>query len=415
MRNLRRLAAATTATLGLSLSGLAVGGAVMPAHADDTTTAATTDATSSGSATTDRLAALTLDDPTAQAALDRIVALLPAHADPTKGGQALDAMADDGELSGVAKAAIDPSQYSCSSTPLFAWIVDQLGTDPDVLNALDQVGIISSALYYALKFEDGSQPQYMGTNGQYTDEMESEFHKLKDFWDIDSSKIQLVGMHSTYLRDTSKLVPFLQWYWGVDAAMAEQLAPQVEQLVAELPQGADNPYFTFNSFAYGGGDNDPSSPFNGIAPKIMIGDGIAEGLAAVGLDDDTAMEAVMGHEYGHEVQFADGFDQTTLTGPEASRRLELMADAFGSYFMVHVHGEHAKKQRVLDTEQTFYEVGDCSFTSGSHHGTPDQRLASSTWAADLAEDIRPQGQALPATNFYDRFEQEYPTIIAPNA
>ncbi|MBO0841829.1 MAG: hypothetical protein J2O46_01490, partial [Nocardioides sp.] len=279
---------------------------------------------------------------------------------------------------------------------------------------LSQLGVLDYPLYYSVKFESGSQPQYFGAHGEYTSAMTSEFTKLQGFWGIDGSKVDLVGMHSAFLKDTARLVPFLEWYWGIDEATAQQLAPDIETIVDAMPQGVDNPLFTFNSFAYQGGDTDPTSPLYGIPSKVMIGDGIAEGLKAIGLDDTTAMEAVEGHEYGHQVQFAnDLFDEST--GPEASRRTELEADALGTYFMVHVHGEHLRKGDVLTDEKTFYEVGDCNYDSDGHHGTPNQRYRSASWAADLAETTTPKGQALPSRTFDSDFEQELPTIVAPDA
>lgn len=406
MNALRRTAAAV-ATLGLGLSGLAL--AVAPAHADDTT-----GDTTGSTPTTDRLATLHLSDPTAEAALQKIVAALPQHSDPTSDAQGFATLTDDDSFDDLTNAAIDPSQYSCSSTPLLDWIEGQLGSDPSVLSALSQLGVTDYPTYYSIRFESGSQSQYLGAHGEYTAALTSEFTKLQGFWDIDGSKVDLVGMHSAFFNDDAKFAQFLQWYWGLDASTATALVPEFQTLIAAMPQGADNPLFTFNSFAYSGGDSDPSSPFYGVPSKVMIGDGIAEGLAAIGLDDVTAMEAVEGHEYGHQVQYADDlFDEST--GPEASRRTELEADALGTYFMVHVRGEHLRKGDVLTDEQTFYQVGDCGYTSAAHHGTPNQRFRSAQWAADLAENTTPKGPAIPSRTFDQKFEQELPTIVAPDA
>ncbi|MFG2913101.1 hypothetical protein ACGF0D_09445 [Kitasatospora sp. NPDC048298] len=54
-------------------------------------------------------------------------------------------------------------------------------------------------------------------------------------------------------------------------------------------------------------------------------------MKAVGFGD-TAPRAILAHEFGYQVHYADGlFDNTKLTGPEATRRTELMTDAFGTY------------------------------------------------------------------------------------
>lgn len=401
MTSLRRLAAGSLTSIALTVSGLAV---AAPSYADGTST----------TPTTDQIAQIQLQDPQLQADLDQIVAELPQHADPTAAGQQLEALSNQGELSGVDDAAVSQSQSACSSTPLFNWIVGKLGSDTNLWGALSQLGLTDAPLYYSLKFENNPNAQYYGLNGEYTTEMNHEFRVLKGFWDINSNPIQMVGMHSAFLDDTSKLVPFLQWYWGVDAATATELAPQVKQLVDAVPQGTSNPYWTFNSFAYAGGGSDPTSPFDGVPPKIMVGDGIPEGLQASGIDPDLGNEAVLGHEYGHQVQYADNLQYPETDAAGASMHRELQADAFGTYFMVNSHGESANKATVLNTEHTFYQVGDCGTTDPSHHGTPDQRMASSTWAADLASQARPQGTVLPAQTFVNDFEQEYPTILATN-
>jgi len=70
---------------------------------------------------------------------------------------------------------------------------------------------------------------------------------------------------------------------------------------------------------------------------------------------------------------------------------------------------------VLDTEKTFYEVGDCAFNDPGHHGTPNQRMRTSTWAADLANAARPQGPILPSLTFAALFEAKLPELVAPDA
>jgi hypothetical protein len=123
----------------------------------------------------------------------------------------------------------------------------------------------------------------------------------------------------------------------------------------------------------------------------------------------------MGHEFGHHVQFEDGLFDSPLTGAEATRRTELMADAFGTYFAVHARGLALNAKRVLDAEQTFFEVGDCAFSDPGHHGTPLQRLRSAAWGASVASSAQPQGQILPSLTFAGLFVQQLPILVAPDA
>src|SRR6185436_19312888 len=92
----------------------------------------------------------------------------------------------------------------------------------------------------------------------------------------------------------------------------------------------DNPLFTLNAFAFSA-EGDPDPLVQGVPDKLIFGDGIVDALNAMGIAD-VGPRAVMGHEFGHHVQFEDGLFASSLTGPEATRRTELMADAFGTYF-----------------------------------------------------------------------------------
>ncbi|WP_436498454.1 hypothetical protein [Actinokineospora sp. HUAS TT18] len=51
-------------------------------------------------------------------------------------------------------------------------------------------------------------------------------------------------------------------------------------------------------------------------------------------------------------------------------------------------------------------------TMPGHHGTPEQRMASATWAADLANAARPQGEIQPSRTFAATFDAHLPEIIA---
>jgi hypothetical protein len=123
----------------------------------------------------------------------------------------------------------------------------------------------------------------------------------------------------------------------------------------------------------------------------------------------------MGHEFGHHIQYELGLFETDLPAPEATRRTELMADSFASYFGVHKRGLALNKKRVVDALMSFYAVGDCSFTSPGHHGTPNQRFRAATWGAELAQASVPASSKLLASEVADLFEDELPEIIAPDA
>ena len=60
-------------------------------------------------------------------------------------------------------------------------------------------------------------------------------------------------------------------------------------------------------------------------------------------------------------------------------------------------------------------MGDCSFASPGHHGTPDQRAAAGRWADALANEKRAKGHVLSARAVSDAFRAHLPVILAPSA
>jgi hypothetical protein len=185
--------------------------------------------------------------------------------------------------------------------------------------------------------------------------------------------------------------------------------------VASIPElrGGDNPIFTLNAYAYTGEDEtDPL--FASIPDKIVFGDGILDFFEYAGLAD-VGPRVVMAHEFAHHVQFENDLFDSPLTGPEATRRTELMADAMASYFATHSRGLALNAKRVLQAQQAFAEVGDCAFTSPGHHGTPLQRARASQWGADLASGAKKQGKVLPSLTVAQLFEAALPGLVAPDA
>ena len=56
----------------------------------------------------------------------------------------------------------------------------------------------------------------------------------------------------------------------------------------------------------------------------------------------------MGHEFGHHIQYELNLFDPPLTGAEATRRTELMADAFATYWAMHARGLSLNAKRVVD-------------------------------------------------------------------
>lgn len=313
--------------------------------------------------------------------------------------------------------AIDPNDYECEPTGLNAFVDKAIAdlTLEELVFLVGHLEMLDIPTYDALLFGTSSNAGY-GVRGDFRQSLTKTFTDARRFWDVQSGDIQLMGMHGTMMRDAEQVARVLKVddIFGMTDAQAETSATEIaDAIVAGMFDGGDNALFTLNAYAFTA-EGDPDPLVQGLPDKLVFGDGILDALNFLGIGD-VGSRAVMGHEFGHHVQFEDGLFESPLTGPEATRRTELMADAFGTYFATHARGLALNTKRVLQAEQTSFEVGDCQFESPGHHGTPNQRKRAASWAADLADTARPQGKVLPSLRFADLFEAELPEIVAPDA
>jgi hypothetical protein len=95
----------------------------------------------------------------------------------------------------------------------------------------------------------------------------------------------------------------------------------------------------------------------------------------------------------------------------ATRRTELMADAYATHYLSHARGASMQWKRVRQFLQVFFNIGDCSFDSFNHHGTPTQRMAAAEWAYQLADNAQKQGHILTAQKFVALFDKQLPKIV----
>lgn len=305
--------------------------------------------------------------------------------------------------------AITPTQCD-PNTPVSQWLDLQLADwDDAVILPAIITGMLDFPTYDALLFENSSANQYFGINGEYTQRLTKTFKDLKRFWNIQSDGIVMVGLHGAMLRDRNKLIRIAMALFGDDQATAEFRADLILDLIATVPQyrNGDHPIFTFNAFAQ------PSfvyPPVGLIPDKIVMGDGIMDAYTAIGYGD-VAPQAILAHEFGHHIQF-----QLNLFGnvssPEATRRTELMADAYAAYYLTHARGVSMQWKRVKQFLQVFFNIGDCAFTSDNHHGTPTQRMAAAEWGYSVANNAQKQGHILTAEAFTALFEAKLPALVA---
>lgn len=295
------------------------------------------------------------------------------------------------------------------NTSLFQWLGHELADWDDVVIFFALVtGMLDFPTYDALLFENSSANQYFGVNGEYTQRVTKTFKDLKRFWNIQTDGIVLAAMHGSMLRNRDKVIRIDMILYGDSPSVAAFWADLIIQLLNEVPQyrNGNHPIFTFNAFAQ---SSFPFPPFGTVPDKIVMGDGIMNAYTGIGYGD-VAPQAILAHEFGHHIQFQLGLF-TDESSPEATRRTELMADAYSAYYLSHARGASMQWKRVKQFLQVFFNIGDCQFTSDGHHGTPTQRMAAAEWGYSVANDAQKQGHILTAQQFTALFEAQLPSII----
>lgn len=316
-------------------------------------------------------------------------------------------------LTNVGAPVINPDDYSCpASTPVSDWINGKisatLNVEPDRFFQAYNLAADQVPMYEALLFQTPATVQSFGYTGEHTKEVTKTERQLKSFWDIPSEGIQVVAMHGSTLLDVTRTAPTYRVAYGVPAATAALFAEVMRSTLAgsQTMRDGNHPFFTFNAVSVA------ARP--GLwANKIVMGDGIMAVFDELGFGD-VAPQAILAHEYGHQVQFNKGFG-ILAPPPERTRFAELNADAMSAYFLTHKRGGTLNEKRVRQFLEVTYDIGDCQFTSSGHHGTPNQRRAAAEFGFALAHEAQVQGQILTAAQFQERFKAVYDSIIAPDA
>jgi hypothetical protein len=271
----------------------------------------------------------------------------------------------------------------------------------------------------AVVLQTDATPQYFGYTGEYTHTLAKTERDVKRFWDIASEDIQLIGLHGTVLLDVERVAAIYENLFldedGTpitrDEAVTYAMAVRDALLRSRTLDRGNHPMFSFRVVAV---ETDGAS----IPNKIIMGDGILEGLKAVGFGD-VGPQALYTHEFAHHIQIRRGyFDDPLATAgdpPEQTRYRELMADAFSAYYLTHKRGAALNRKRVEQFLQVFFDIGDCAFEDPNHHGTSNQRMKAARFGFDLADQAQKQGHILTADQFHARFVAAYADLIAPDA
>jgi hypothetical protein len=321
-------------------------------------------------------------------------------------------------LERAALRAINPSDYECGPTLFDDWIGQKFAAIGDLDAFFDiffNYGAYWWAFEYSLRYDQNATDEYLGIDGRKTHELTKRHRDLQRFWDVSTQDVLLQGAHGAVLADDSKMVPLVQGLFGVSEADAQSIVDYVQYVIENVPGiGYDNPLFTLNAFAFSDRGEPPGSPYLGLPDKIVMGDGIMQAYADLGLDANSS-DMIVAHEFAHQVQYELGILDIFLPVPEVTRHIELMADAFGAYFDAHARGASFQIQRIVDVYGGSYIIGDCAFDDPGHHGTPNQREAAARWGAGLAQAAQKQGKVLSSAVVLSLFDAQLPTILAPDA
>lgn len=263
----------------------------------------------------------------------------------------------------------------------------------------DPVALANVNLYWDMNFiysyylESG--PQYFGAKGGYTQLMVKRQREMEKFWNM-PGQIQVNGQHNATLNDREALADIFESF-GVGVTNRDDAYAIADELLAlnELsPILPESPLFSIDGFA--------SS--NNL---IVIGDGLVQMVSEAGIEQDIVWTGILAHEWAHQIQFdnyADWYPEGAAdNAPEATRYTEMEADFMAAYYMTHKRGATYNWKRVEQFFDLFFQIGDCSFTSSGHHGTPLQRLAAARLGYETANEAQKQGHILSPQELHEIF------------
>ena len=234
--------------------------------------------------------------------------------------------------------------------------------------------------------------EYFGASGEYTDRLLSRHEETTQFWrQVDrkaaQNRVILLGMHGNDFATRANLVDTLSFlYPGRLRKDIKAEAKAIQALIEQIPDAYDNPILSLNALAvtadWISGRDAPDA--------LLIGDGLLQFLHDSGLGDD-GPDFIHSHEWGHHLQF-DYHDASIdallfnnkMSKGEATRRGEMMADAFGAYFLTHPNGGNLDENKVRLINDIAFSIGDCKIDKDAHHGTPLQRECAAVFGSKVA-------------------------------
>ncbi len=278
----------------------------------------------------------------------------------------------------------------CRYTPFDVAISNSFYSNIDELGDYWRIDYADINFYYTLTDES---PQYFGSEGQYTNLVKKITRKLEGFWNM-PNEVDVRGQHNATLNDEEKIVGVLTFWYGFPQELAEGYADFFVNFVnVNSTFLIESPFVSLDGFAI---------HLDGLFDQgdiIVIGDGLVELAAEAGVEDKVVWNGIMAHEWAHQIQFNEqgawNYPGVDLNDPAAdTRSTELEADFFTGYYLTHKRGGTYNWKRVSEFLELFYNIGDCSFTSDGHHGTPLQRMEAARLGYELAQSAKKNGHIL---------------------
>ncbi|WP_223808828.1 neutral zinc metallopeptidase [Rufibacter hautae] len=274
----------------------------------------------------------------------------------------------------------------------------------------DPVAIQNYSLYtqinqiYSYFFDRGEQ--YFGAGGEYTQLMTKRTRELEKFWNM-PGEIIVNGQHVATLENREALADVIEAF-AEGVTSREQAYAIADVLLAEnakSPLLPESPYFSLDGFA---------TPYDNL---IVIGDGLVQMVSESGVDADIVWTGVLAHEWAHQIQFKNmgtWYPNGAAADPaEDTRYTELEADFLAAYYMTHKRGATYNSKRVAQFFELFFQVGDCGFSSPTHHGTPLQRMAAAQLGFNLADNAQKQGHIMSIEEAHRYFVANVGKIVTP--
>lgn len=300
--------------------------------------------------------------------------------------------------------AVTPSE--CGPTEFDAVINASISSNIDALGADWYGDYANFNFYYTITDES---EQFFGNQGQYTNYVVNRTRNLEKFWNM-PDEVTVRGQHNETLNDKQKIISILEFWYGFPPDLAAFYADYfVDYINPTSTFLTETPLLSFDGFAIA------LDGFLGQGDLIVIGDGIVELLAATGVEDKIVWSGILAHEWAHQIQFNKGYldeyDVEFNNNPERTRAGELEADFFAAYYMTHKLGATYNWKRVEAFLEVFFNIGDCAFTNGGHHGTPIQRMEAARLGYELANSGQKKGMILSISEVHNAYKTALPSIV----